>query len=112
MSDAKRYKMKNVNIRIKIMEIIRGILRRVKKSSRGARTNERKTAREKGKSTGFASRRITPPINITIISSEAVTTLFPCIPILRLHYMRLPEETKGIFSPRSFLLDMDKSSPP
>jgi hypothetical protein len=63
-----------------MMEMERGILRRVKKSSTGENTNERKTARENGKRTGLAERRIKPAMKMTIINMEAVTTLFPCIP--------------------------------
>jgi hypothetical protein len=90
--------MKNVNIKIKMTEIARGILRRVKKSSKGANTNERKTARKNGKSTGFANRRTTPPMKMTMINNDAVTTLFPCITrTFGHHYSPSVVETKAIF---------------
>jgi hypothetical protein len=69
--------MKKVAISSKIMETAWGIFIRVAKSNKGARTNDKKTARKKGKSTGFARRSTTPPIKTTIITKEAVATLFP-----------------------------------
>jgi hypothetical protein len=73
-------------------------LRRVKKFSKGASTKERNTARKKGKSTGLASRRTTPEIKMTIMSKEAVITLFPCISrTCDHHYSPLDSETKALF---------------
>jgi len=58
-----------------MMEIALGILSLVRKFNAGERTKERKTARKKGKSTGFASRKTTPTIKMTMIKREAVATL-------------------------------------
>jgi hypothetical protein len=65
--------------KIKMIETDLGIFNRVKKSKTGESRKERKTAKEIGKRTGFASLNTTPAMKITIITRQATTTLSPFI---------------------------------
>ena len=61
------------------MDKLLGTLILVKKSSKGYRIKERKTARKKGKKMDLASLRTTPHRKITIMINEIDMTLLPCI---------------------------------
>ena len=62
-----------------MMETNLGIFNREKKFSTGERIKDRKTAKEKGKRTGFASFMTTPTIMMAMITREIVMTLFSFI---------------------------------
>jgi len=68
------------------MAIALGILSRVKKSRAGDIRKYSMTARKKGKKTGLASFNNRPKRKTTMITRQAVTTLFPFMAALNWNY--------------------------